>query len=156
MTTCQYLPEYACYQTATCTAQSSGHCGWTDTPELQQCIDAARSDRISATDTPLAIPDNNPNGAASTIDVLTTGAARVLVSVSINHTYRGDLLVDLIAPTGEVFRLHNGAGGSQHDLVLTDVEVATNLERNGQWTLFVVDRYARDTGTIESFELAFQ
>ena len=34
ITTCEYRPEYACYQSATCTAQADGQCGWTMTPEL--------------------------------------------------------------------------------------------------------------------------
>ena len=39
MTTCEYRPEYACYETATCTRQADGKCGWTQTPELQACLD---------------------------------------------------------------------------------------------------------------------
>lgn len=38
ITTCQFLPEYACYQTATCEAQADGECGWTETAELTSCL----------------------------------------------------------------------------------------------------------------------
>jgi hypothetical protein len=38
MTTCEYRPEYACYQSATCTRQADGACGWTQTPELEACL----------------------------------------------------------------------------------------------------------------------
>jgi len=38
-TTCEWLPWYACYQSAICEAQADGSCGFTDTPELQQCLD---------------------------------------------------------------------------------------------------------------------
>lgn len=40
ITTCQWRPEYACYQDAdaTCERQSSGQCGWTPTPELSACL----------------------------------------------------------------------------------------------------------------------
>ncbi len=38
MTTCEWRAEYACYKKATCERQSSGECGWTDTPALQQCL----------------------------------------------------------------------------------------------------------------------
>lgn len=38
ITTCEYRPEYACYQSATCTAQADGQCGWTMTPELEACL----------------------------------------------------------------------------------------------------------------------
>jgi hypothetical protein len=38
ITTCEYRPEYACYQSATCTRQGDGECGWTQTPELEACL----------------------------------------------------------------------------------------------------------------------
>jgi eight-cysteine-cluster-containing protein len=38
MTTCEWKPEYACYQSATCEKQSDGQCGWTETPELNRCL----------------------------------------------------------------------------------------------------------------------
>ncbi len=35
---CVYLPQFACYKTATCARQPSGSCGWTPTPALAQCL----------------------------------------------------------------------------------------------------------------------
>jgi hypothetical protein len=40
--TCEFLPEYACYASATCERQSDGRCGWTMTPALTACLAAAR------------------------------------------------------------------------------------------------------------------
>lgn len=40
--TCEWRNEYACYRTARCERQAGGACGWTSTPELQQCLEAAR------------------------------------------------------------------------------------------------------------------
>ena len=37
-TTCEFRPEYACYREASCEPQANGKCGWTETPELQQCL----------------------------------------------------------------------------------------------------------------------
>ena len=37
-TTCEYLPEYGCYGTATCERQQNGQCGWTETVELTSCL----------------------------------------------------------------------------------------------------------------------
>jgi hypothetical protein len=37
---CIYREEFACYKKATCERQSSGACGWTDTPELRACLRA--------------------------------------------------------------------------------------------------------------------
>jgi hypothetical protein len=38
ISTCEYRPEYACYQAATCERQATGACGWTQTPALTTCI----------------------------------------------------------------------------------------------------------------------
>ncbi len=42
ISTCEYTNKYACYKTATCERQSTGQCGWTQTPELQACLVNAR------------------------------------------------------------------------------------------------------------------
>jgi len=39
---CIYMPEYACYKTATCARQADGQCGWDHTPVLRSCIANAR------------------------------------------------------------------------------------------------------------------
>ncbi len=36
---CIYSPMYDCYKTATCEKQDNGECGWTETSELQQCLE---------------------------------------------------------------------------------------------------------------------
>ncbi len=41
ITTCEFRPEYACYQAAACEQQADGACGFTMTPELQRCLEAA-------------------------------------------------------------------------------------------------------------------
>lgn len=41
LTTCEWRPEYACYQTAQCTVQADGRCGWTKTAELSACLEGA-------------------------------------------------------------------------------------------------------------------
>lgn len=38
MTTCEWRPEYACYQEAECTRQPDGNCGWTETEVLTACL----------------------------------------------------------------------------------------------------------------------
>lgn len=43
VTTCEWREEYACYQRATCERQPSGQCGWTETPELKQCLSGTGS-----------------------------------------------------------------------------------------------------------------
>jgi len=38
ITTCEFRPEYECYQKARCERQANGQCGFTDTPELRRCL----------------------------------------------------------------------------------------------------------------------
>ncbi|HLC99620.1 MAG TPA: hypothetical protein VJC11_01505 [Patescibacteria group bacterium] len=42
VTTCEFLAEYSCYRTARCEKQYDGKCGWTQTTELQSCIEKSR------------------------------------------------------------------------------------------------------------------
>lgn len=42
VTTCEFREEYACYaKTSRCERQASGKCGWTETAELQKCLQEA-------------------------------------------------------------------------------------------------------------------
>jgi len=43
ITTCEYLEEYACYQTAQCGRDSSGQCNWISTEALTQCLAGAQN-----------------------------------------------------------------------------------------------------------------
>jgi len=40
---CIWKEEFACYQTAICERQPDGKCGWRQTPELKECLKAARA-----------------------------------------------------------------------------------------------------------------
>jgi hypothetical protein len=44
ISTCEWRPEYACYQKATCARQADGNCGFTETRQLTSCL-AARGAR---------------------------------------------------------------------------------------------------------------
>ena len=38
VSTCEWRDEYACYGQATCERQPDGRCGWTPTPEFDECL----------------------------------------------------------------------------------------------------------------------
>jgi subtilisin-like proprotein convertase family protein len=110
----------------------------------------------------LAIPDKNPSGIHSPITIDEQGAVDAVeaLSVDIAHTYRGDLLVSLIAPGSEAIVLHGGQGGGAHDLVETyntsntpALEALRGKGIHGTWQLKVVDQWADDTGTLNSWGL---
>ncbi|MEV8395991.1 MULTISPECIES: M4 family metallopeptidase [unclassified Streptomyces] len=106
----------------------------------------------------VAIPDN---GAAVTSSVNVTGVTgnaptNLLVGVDITHTWRGDLVIDLVAPDGTAYRLKNSSGSDSADNVVETFSVNASSEvANGTWQLKVQDVAAQDTGRINSFKLTF-
>ncbi|WP_436493578.1 M14 family metallopeptidase [Actinokineospora sp. HUAS TT18] len=103
------------------------------------------------------IPDA---GAAVTSDVAVSGlsgnAGSLKVDVDIKHTWRGDLVIDLVAPDGSTYRLKNSAGNDSADNVLATYTVDASSEAaNGTWKLKVQDIARYDTGYIDNFKLTF-
>ncbi|MGQ0840670.1 proprotein convertase P-domain-containing protein [Actinokineospora sp.] len=104
------------------------------------------------------IPDA---GAAVTSAVSVTGVtgnapATLRVDVDIKHTYRGDLVIDLVAPDGSAYRLKNSSGSDSAANVITNYSVNASSEvANGSWKLRVRDVYSADTGFIDSWKLTF-
>lgn len=110
----------------------------------------------SASDTPLSIPDNDSAGIQSTISVSGSGTITDLqVSLQIQHTYRGDLVVQLVSPAGSTAVLSNRAGGSANDLLLSGVDVATfdGQAASGLWVLRVQDLAGQDVGQLSSWSV---
>jgi subtilisin-like proprotein convertase family protein len=138
---------------------------------------------VAATDLPLAIPDSNPTGVTSTINVATTGQVRrVVVTFSATHTFDGDLSISLIAPgatpPGIDLSSTNGLGGDNYiDTIFSDaagtaitagmppytgpfrpeapLAPLNNTPLAGAWKLLVKDGAASDLGDITKFEIAF-
>ena len=77
------------------------------------------------------------------------------VDVNIVHTYKGDLVVNLVAPDGSTYLLHNGSGGSANNIDATYTVNASSEAANGTWKLRVYDRYNGDTGYINAWSLSF-
>lgn len=106
----------------------------------------------------VSVPDN---GAAVTSSVAVTGRtgnapSALKVGVDIKHTYRGDLVVDLLAPDGTAYRLKNSSSSDSADNVITTYTVNASAETaNGTWKLQVRDVAAQDTGYVDSWQLTF-
>ena len=77
------------------------------------------------------------------------------VAVNIVHTYIGDLKVDLVAPDGSVYVLHNRAGGSADNINTTYTVNLSSEALNGTWNLRVNDNANQDTGYINSWSVTF-
>ncbi|MFE9256625.1 S8 family serine peptidase [Streptomyces sp. NPDC006879] len=105
----------------------------------------------------VAIPDNagSVSSAITVSGVSGNAPADLKVAVDIKHTYRGDLLVDLVAPNGATTRLHNASGGSADNLITTYTVDASAVAANGTWQLRVQDTARYDVGYIDSWSLTF-
>ncbi|MFJ3235397.1 M4 family metallopeptidase [Streptomyces sp. NPDC086787] len=108
--------------------------------------------------TPVSIPDNGP-AVTSNISVSgRTGNApsNLQATVNITHTWRGDLVIDLVGPSGTSYRLKSFSGSDSADNVNATYTVnASSESANGTWKLKVQDQAAQDVGTINSWKLTF-
>jgi serine protease len=106
----------------------------------------------------VAIPDA---GSAVESPISVTGRtgnapSALQVAVNITHTYRGDLVLDLIAPDGTAYRLKSSSSSDSADNVNTTYTVNASAEAaNGTWKLRVQDVAAQDSGTVNSWSLTF-
>ncbi len=91
--------------------------------------------------TDVQIPDN---GAAVTSSITVSGRtgnapSALKVGVDVKHTYRGDLVIDLIAPDGSSYRLKGSADDSADNVTTTFTVNASSEVANGTWKLRVQD-----------------
>jgi len=106
--------------------------------------------------TDVSIPDA---GAAVYSNITISGCGRAAsstskVEVHIKHSWRGDLVVDLVAPDGSAYRLKSSSYWDSTDNV--DATYTVNLSSeaaDGTWRLKVQDVYSYDTGYIDTWTL---
>ena len=107
------------------------------------------------------IPDMNSAGISSAIEVKPSGTVReIIVTVDIEHTYIGDLQIDLVAPSGASARLHNNEGWYRNDIKRSyDLDSTAALQGMvgqsiaGGWSLAVRDLAPADVGVLKSWSL---
>ncbi|WP_369225586.1 M4 family metallopeptidase [Streptomyces sp. R39] len=108
--------------------------------------------------TPVSIPDNGPAVTSSITVSGRTGNApsNLQVTPNISHTWRGDLVIDLVGPSGTSYRLKNfSSSDSADDVTDTYTVNASSESANGTWKLKVQDQAAQDVGTINGWTLTF-
>ncbi|MEV6239709.1 S8 family serine peptidase [Lentzea sp. NPDC051838] len=104
----------------------------------------------------VSIPDNNTAVSSSVTISGCTGnsTASATVKVDVNHTYTGDLAVDLISPSGKTYSLKKPGGASSSTGIHETYTVDLSTEpRNGTWKLQLTDVYTYDTGTLDTWTL---
>ena len=131
----------------------------------------------NSTSPSIAIPDNDPNGITSSINVSqNVTISDVNVDLDISHTYISDLRIKLTSPQGTTVTIFDRACGGQDNLNVTfdDESPAMNCTQmnagnsyapsnplsafdgensQGTWTLTVSDHANQDTGTLNSWGL---
>ena len=107
--------------------------------------------------TAVSIPDAGSAVESSIAVSGRTGNApsALQVGVDITHTYRGDLVIDLVAPDGTAYRLKSSGSDSADNVNTTYTVDASSETANGTWKLRVQDVASADTGTINSWKLTF-
>ncbi|MEU9735381.1 S8 family serine peptidase [Streptomyces sp. NPDC048002] len=138
----------------------SGGCGagLADAAKTVQAVSGGSTGGTTYTSTSaVAVPDSGTVESSIAVSGRTGNAPSALqVGVDITHTYRGDLVIDLIAPDGTSYRLKSASSSDSADNVNTTYTVNASAEAaNGTWKLRVQDTAAQDTGTLNSWKLTF-
>jgi subtilisin-like proprotein convertase family protein len=131
-----------------------------------------------AEDIPADIPDNDPAGLTSTIDIAEDlNIEKVSVTVKIDHTWVSDITLTLESPNGTIIELLSGACDSSDNIDVTFDDAGSDIvcsgtpvisgiikptqalfafngeSSNGVWKLKVVDGAVDDTGSLQSWSL---
>lgn len=145
-------------------------CGEAQRCEQRQCVDVScdttspdcqdpicwgltqcqGEEEIFSSEDLIAIPDNDSQGISSPIEVEGGGLIQALtVDVFIEHSYNGDLRIELVHPSGQRVTLKNNDGTPGRDVVAEfEVEEFIALESAGTWELHVSDHAALDEGEL--------
>lgn len=82
----------------------------------------------------------------------------IYVTIEGTHSYMGDLTIELVAPTGEVFDLFlRELGGTVFNGSWTfGVAAALGMDSAGEWNVRITDSASYDEGTITEVDLEFR
>jgi|GEM_PF-4530637 len=83
----------------------------------------------------------------------TTRTVSLTVGITIYHTYRGDLSIDLVRPDGVVHHLKS-AGADPADNYITTIGLTTTMQ-SGVWHLRVTDVNASDIGYLDTWSMTY-
>ena len=126
------------------------------TGSYTQCGDCGPGPIPYTNNTDFTISDNATVDSPITVSGRTGNApSNATVAVAIVHTYQGDLKVDLVAPDGSLYNIHNRTGGSADNINKTVTLNLSSEALNGTWKLRVNDNASGDTGKIDSWTVTF-
>ena len=106
--------------------------------------------------TDFTINDNSTVESPITVSGRSGNAPSTLkVAVTILHTWKGDLKVDLVAPDGTLYNLHNRTGGGTDNVIKTVTLNASSEVANGTWKMRVNDNAGGDIGKLNRWSMQF-
>jgi leucyl aminopeptidase len=124
--------------------------------DYTQCGDCGPGPIPYTNNTDFTISDNATVDSPITVSGRTGNApANATVAVAIVHTYIGDLKVDLVAPDGTLYNIHNRTGSSTDNINRTVTLNLSSEALNGTWKLRVNDNAGGDVGYINSWTVTF-
>ncbi|WP_052851536.1 S8 family peptidase [Streptomyces avicenniae] len=106
-------------------------------------------------DTNVSIVDNTTVSSTLPVSGVGTLSGLYQVEIHIQHTWVGDLTVELVAPDGDTILLRDQTGGSADDINATYNLNGAGIDADGTWTLQVTDNASLDQGLIDSWALQF-
>ncbi|MGO4260518.1 M4 family metallopeptidase [Lysobacter sp. TAB13] len=130
--------------------------GASHTKTASVTVTAPPSVQTYSNTTDYAINDRSTVDSPITVSGRTGNApSNASVTVNIVHTYIADLKVDLVAPDGSLYNIHNHTGGSADNINKTVTFNLSSETLNGTWKLRVYDYAGQDTGKIDSWSVKF-
>ncbi|NJM96373.1 MAG: S8 family serine peptidase [Phormidesmis sp. RL_2_1] len=155
------------------TYDSSGHSFWFGYGKVNayQAVKAAQERALKdralhqtltvKNSTVMTIPDNNPQGIFSSINVTANGSVQdIKVYIHAEHEFLSDLSFTLKSPKGDAVLIQGRTLGRQTRLQRTYSLVSTpslrrllNTSAQGRWQLQVIDHVANHVGQLKKWEL---
>ncbi len=147
---------YTVAGTYTVTLTVTDNAGATNTISRSVTVSSGGGAQTYTNTTDFTISDNSTVNSPIVVSGRTGNApSNASVTVAIVHTYQGDLKVDLVAPDGSLYNIHNRTGAGTDNINKTvTLNLSTEL-LNGTWNLRVNDNAGGDVGRIDSWSVTF-
>jgi subtilisin-like proprotein convertase family protein len=125
-------------------------------------IGTGSSNQVMLEDAPgITIPDNNPTGIERILVSADTGAIdNIEVGIDITHSYIGDLIINLISPSGTTIPLHSKSGAGADNIIRTynftnhvPLQGLQGQGIQGNWKLKISDVAGQDVGKLNKWSL---
>ncbi|WP_158677945.1 proprotein convertase P-domain-containing protein [Pseudoalteromonas sp. T1lg76] len=106
-------------------------------------------------DEPMSIVDNGAVAQESEIFVpQQMSTFSLAVELAVRHTWRSDLSIQLVSPSGNVHSLHNRNGGSGDDInQIYKIDTFNGENAYGPWRLRIIDKAPGNVGELRNWKL---